>query len=701
MPHSYRRTFTRLMQRLYRTHLHDISAIALLLLPLTLTNALSLLLGQGFSRAGFPETGQLFHQLSSLLVNFYPLALCVVISFYLSNKSVLNSGAFIIYALSLFYSLSHANGLFYAPLMLPNNTLAALIAPLVTFIYCRRFILRELAPQSLDFTSTIALHIAHFFCFSLISILLSLSSPQLLALCADLIGNYTPDPMTFSGGLIYQLTLGLLGAVGINGHNFLLSAKQNLFTNTVENLEAWRAGLAEPSIINQGFYDVFLGMGGSGNSLALLLCIFLFSRNRNHILLAMAAVPMVLFNINEVLLFGLPIIFNPILIIPFILVPLVSFVLTYGAIASDFFNPVITTVDWMTPPLISGYLAMGNNLSGSLLQVLILLASIFIYRPFYLAFAGNGLTLSENKNNIERFTLNNMLSEMKEAAHTSQRKSHAQRRVEEVMHQGELVMFYQRQTSVKQARACAFEALVRYRDTNGRLQGPAFISDFQLIGAMPVLDFKVVELVLADMQTMPLEQIDRVSINIAAVTIQSPDFIPTLQDALLRHQIAPEKLEIEITEEALLDKTEQLLQAMEELHDMGVHIALDDFGAGFASFPHLMKYPFDKVKLDRALLLDCNHDAERDKGKDLYRLLAQIGTIAHCVVVAEGVETKREFNFVKGCGIDLIQGYLLARPLPLGDVIAQLANDKAAAKNQRAKLARKPAVGPVQQQGRL
>ncbi|MCV5976892.1 PTS transporter subunit EIIC, partial [Escherichia coli] len=91
-------------------------------------------------------------------------------------------------------------------------------------------------------------------------------------------------------------------------------------------MAAWQAGEASLNVISQGFYDAFLSMGGSGNSVCLLLCILIFARERNHIMLALAAAPLVMFNINEVLLFGLPIIFNPILIIPFVLVPLVSFV---------------------------------------------------------------------------------------------------------------------------------------------------------------------------------------------------------------------------------------------------------------------------------------------------------------------------------------------------------------------------------------
>ncbi|MCV5803757.1 PTS transporter subunit EIIC, partial [Escherichia coli] len=80
-------------------------------------------------------------------------------------------------------------------------------------------------------------------------------------------------------------------------------------------MAAWQTGEASLNVISQGFYDAFLSMGGSGNSISLLLCLLLFAKERNHILLALAAAPLLMFNINEVLLFGLPIIFNPILVV--------------------------------------------------------------------------------------------------------------------------------------------------------------------------------------------------------------------------------------------------------------------------------------------------------------------------------------------------------------------------------------------------
>ena len=657
----------------FQTYLQDISAIALLLLPMTLTNAMTVLLGQGLARAEFDTLAGVLFRLSDLLINLYPLALSVVTSYYLAQRSALNAGLFLVYNLVLFYALSSALGLLAAPLYLPHSPLLALLCPLLTLIYNRCHGVPSLVPQSLEFAAVLSRQVRHFFCFAMLCLVLSLSSPALLPWLASLLEALTPDPLVLWGGLGYQLTLGLLGAIGINGHNFLLPLKQQLFHSTAQNLQAWQAGEAPLNVLSQGFYDAFMSMGGSGNSICLLLCILIFSRNRHHRLLALAASPMVLFNINEVLLFGLPVIFNPLLIIPFILVPLVCFVIAYGAIAWGLVPPVAAIVDWMTPPLLSGYLAMNDRPEGALLQLLLMVVGVLLYRPFYHAYAGQEPALADEQ--VERLTLTQLLHEIKQAARHNRRLAQAQRRVRRMMHTGQWEVHYQRQHATQRPGPSSYEALIRYRDADGSLHGPGFIADFQCLNAMPLLDQLVLQQVFSDMQQLPATQFARIGINISAMSIQQADFVPQLDTLLERYQIPGHQLEIEITEETLLEDHATLLPTMAQLKQRGIQVALDDFGAGFASFPHLMKYPFDKVKLDRSLLLDC----KQQKGRQLYRLLSQIGNLADCQVLAEGVETQEELHFVRACGIELVQGYLFARPVPLGELLTQLAKPAAPA----------------------
>ncbi|WP_442788926.1 EAL domain-containing protein [Grimontia sp. NTOU-MAR1] len=394
-----------------------------------------------------------------------------------------------------------------------------------------------------------------------------------------------------------------------------------------------------------------------------------FSREKRHIALALSALPLVMFNINELLLFGLPIIFNPTLILPFVLVPMVSFVLVYSVMALGLVNPVSTIVDWMTPPFLSGYLATQNSLAGSVLQIAVIALGVLIYRPFYLSYAGKSSSDSKGilrKMEIERSTLKSFLGDVNQSMGSYISKHEVSQRISKMMNRGEFVMFYQPQVNVKDSTFLAFESLVRYRDEYGNLMPPSFISDFQILGAIKQLDEMVIDLVLADMKAFPVLAGCKVGVNISAETISDRDVVDNIAERLHYYKIPPTSLEIEITEEALLEDHEQISRNINALQRLGVKVAIDDFGSGYASFPHLLKYNFDKVKLDRSLLLN----VKEERGQNLYQLLAKISEVTGCALVAEGIETDTEKTFVESCGIDTCQGFYFSHPLALEDAVA-------------------------------
>ncbi|WP_299809061.1 EAL domain-containing protein [uncultured Shewanella sp.] len=658
-----------------KLYLSDLAAIALLLLPITLASSLAMLLGHAFRVIEINHVSELLFYVSDILINLYPTTFCVVASYYLSQKTNASSAIFIIYALVLFYILSIGSQDFSTSHTLPNNPLLALLSAIVTYLYYLYFPVRLLDPNSYDFASRLIKYIFHIFSFSIFALLLSQLVIFTGTYLETLVSTVGLDPMTFSGGLIYQTLLGILGAVGINGHNLLFAIKQQIYADTLTNIEAWRAGEASINIISQGFYDAFLSMGGSGNCISLLLCVLIFSRNDNHRTLAIVAIPMVIFNINEVLLFGLPILFNPIMIIPFILVPLASFVIVYACIALGLVSPVVSIVNWMTPPIFSGYFAMGEQLDGALLQILVIIVGMFMYRPFYLAYVGKHLvSLDPNTRYAaaESSIFNHVLRSVRNSTNDNFTQSSAQKRMAQILRRGNLVMFYQKIQSIQNKEQYNYEALLRYVDDKGRLCSPEFILDFQLLEAMPMLDKLVIELVLSDMQKMDLPSEGRVSINVSVASIEHADFVQHLLTRLEHYSISPSKVEIEITEETMLSDKVHLTSVMKELQARDITIAMDDFGSGYASFPHLLQYPFNKVKIDRSLLLD----AQSVKGKEIYKLVAKLGEIANCKIVAEGVETQLEYEFIENCGVDLVQGFYLARPLPL----ERLSNENDAAR---------------------
>lgn len=155
-----------------------------------------------------------------------------------------------------------------------------------------------------------------------------------------------------------------------------------LLQNMQENMLAYSSGQPIPHIINMAFKDTFAVMGGSGNTIALLIAIFVFSRKKQYKDFAKLAVAPAVFNINEPIIFGLPIVFNISLIIPFVLAPIFSLTVAYFATSLGMIDPVVVQIPWTTPPVISAFLATAGDWRAAVLQILIIGASVFIYLPF-------------------------------------------------------------------------------------------------------------------------------------------------------------------------------------------------------------------------------------------------------------------------------------------------------------------------------
>jgi len=174
-------------------------------------------------------------------------------------------------------------------------------------------------------------------------------------------------------------------ALGLHGPNILggittplLTALGNqnidLYAKNVTDLDKY-AVLAGP------FLDAFVYMGGSGTTIGLLIAMFIVNRRRNKQMIALGTPPS-LFNINEPIIFGLPIVLNPVWLIPFILTPILLTIISYLAVASHLVYPVVSTIPWVTPPIIGGYLATGGHVSGAVLAAVNVVISIIVYLPF-------------------------------------------------------------------------------------------------------------------------------------------------------------------------------------------------------------------------------------------------------------------------------------------------------------------------------
>lgn len=170
--------------------------------------------------------------------------------------------------------------------------------------------------------------------------------------------------------------------LGLHGTNILEPVIQTLYLPALqENIEAASSNLPIPNIFTKPFFDSFVYLGGSGTTLSLLIAIYLFSNSKRKRDLMKLSSTQAIFNINEPILYGLPIVMSPVYLIPFILTPLVLTLSSYFAILSGFVPKTIALVPWGTPPIISGFLVTGS-FAGSFLQIFNILIGVMIYFPF-------------------------------------------------------------------------------------------------------------------------------------------------------------------------------------------------------------------------------------------------------------------------------------------------------------------------------
>ncbi len=190
-----------------------------------------------------------------------------------------------------------------------------------------------------------------------------------------------------SGTLLLVFGIHIFWFFGIHGGNVMDSIMvsvfgENLIHNTSQYALNHDAFDKQLDIISKGFLDTFVFMGGAGTSLCIIIAVLIIARSRYMRSIAKMGGVFALFNMNEIVLFGFPIILNPILLIPFLLTPLTITLVSWSAMSLGLVARVVTEVHWAMPPLISGYLATGGHLSGSVLQVINIAAGILIYLPF-------------------------------------------------------------------------------------------------------------------------------------------------------------------------------------------------------------------------------------------------------------------------------------------------------------------------------
>lgn len=185
------------------------------------------------------------------------------------------------------------------------------------------------------------------------------------------------------GLLVLMLIAQIFWVIGIHGNQMVKPIREPLLLGAIAvNTEAFNAGKELPNIITMPFWDMYMSIGGSGVTISLLIAIFIVTKRKDYLQIAKLSAAPGLFNINEPLIFGLPIMLNPILAIPFIITPLVTGTIGYFATAIGFAGKAVVMVPWPTPPIINAYIATAGSVGAVITQLICIVVAVLIYLPF-------------------------------------------------------------------------------------------------------------------------------------------------------------------------------------------------------------------------------------------------------------------------------------------------------------------------------
>ena len=228
--------------------------------------------------------------------------------------------------------------------------------------------------------------------------------------------------------------------------------------------------------------------------------------------------------------------------------------------------------------------------------------------------------------------------------------------------EGQLFLDYQPQVDAQSGGVIGFEALLRWRHpTRGLIQPDDFIPIAEDSGLISQLGHWVLREAAREAATWqhPL----RIAVNLSPMQFYQADLAQKIEAVLAETGLAPSRLELEITETALLRDRDVVLKVLHHLKSLGVHIAMDDFGTGYSSLSNLQCFPFDKIKIDKSFIATLDSDPA---AMSIIRAIIGLGRGFCLPIVAEGVETERQCELLRQEMCTELQGFLFGRPQQMG-----------------------------------
>lgn len=241
-------------------------------------------------------------------------------------------------------------------------------------------------------------------------------------------------------------------------------------------------------------------------------------------------------------------------------------------------------------------------------------------------------------------------------------------KLKNAVHANDFILYFQPQYYSGSQILRGVEVLLRWRDKDGKIISPStFIPIAEKNGTIVPIGHWVVQESIKTYARWKKQYGIRfvLSINISALQYNEPDFVENLLKTIKEYDVEPDEIELEITESVLIDDFEAVIEKLKVLRDCGIRISLDDFGTGFSSLSYLKQLPISTLKIDKSFVDTVMQDsATRVITESLINMVKALGLES----IAEGVEEEQQYKYLHAIGCDMIQGYLLGKPMPSEDL---------------------------------
>ncbi|MBR2214535.1 MAG: PTS sugar transporter subunit IIC/EAL domain-containing protein [Selenomonadaceae bacterium] len=490
-----------------------------------------------------------------------------------------------------------------------------------------------------------------------------------------LVMSLSDHPMAVDA--VIQIICHLLWFFGINGTALTDNAiadfyhesfRQDIFLGSVES--------SFGSILNPGFHNAFLQIGGCGSGLALILAVLFISRYHSMRTAAKMSLLPAFFNVGELTICSLPLVCNPIYLLPFIFVPLINLYPTAFATDMGMLPAMIERLHPNTPVFINAYLG-SHSLYASLVQLGLLVLDVLIYLPFVkLDEQRKRHKFAQKVRELEKFCqLKEDLKERWLSTDLTEKQSILMAELGNdlktaLQDKNGLFMVYQPQTDQNEANIGA-EALIRWKHpVAGFIYPPLIITIARMSGQMRELEkfiFSESAMAAAKIEeTLGKDAAFKISVNITGDALEDDELEYIIAAALLQAGIAEKRIWIEVTEQDAITLSVETMDRLERLKEKGHKLVIDDFGMGHTSIRYLQWGIFDVVKLDGSITRSALED---ERAQQIIASLTSLSEQMNMVSVAEYVDNVPQRNKLQELGCDIFQGYLYSKPLELNDLV--------------------------------